>query len=59
VIDSASDATLGSGLGVGIRKDSAELKAKIDAALCDLGKDGTLKASSEKWFKMDISRNCE
>lgn len=59
VIDSASDVTLGSGLGVGIRKDSAELKAKIDAALCDLGKDGTLKASSEKWFKMDISRNCE
>ncbi len=59
VIDSASDATLGSGLGIGIRKDDTELKAKINAALCELGTDGTLKASSEKWFKMDISRNCQ
>ncbi len=59
VIDSSSDATLGSGLGIGIRKDEAELKEKIDAALCELGADGTLKTSSEKWFKMDISQNCE
>ncbi|AGT09058.1 transporter substrate-binding domain-containing protein [Paracoccus aminophilus] len=59
VIDSASDATLGDGLGIGIRKDEAELKDKINAALCELGADGTLKASSEKWFKMDISRNCK
>ncbi|WP_312526184.1 transporter substrate-binding domain-containing protein [Paracoccus sp. (in: a-proteobacteria)] len=59
VIDSASDKTLGDGLGIGIRKDEGDLKAKINTALCELGADGTLKASSEKWFKMDISRNCQ
>lgn len=59
VIDSSSDATLGTGLGIGIRKDEGALKEKIDQALCDLGADGGLKAASEKWFKMDISQTCK
>lgn len=59
VIDSTTDSTLGSGLGIGIRKDETELKDKINQALCDLSADGTLKASSEKWFKFDISQKCE
>ncbi len=58
-ITSASDATLGEGIGVGIRQDDTELKAKIDKALCELIDDGSIKASSEKWFKMDISRPCK
>ena len=59
VIDSSSDATLGTGLGIGIRKDEAELNEKINEALCELGREGTLKTSSEKWFKMDISQTCD
>ncbi|MDT1063896.1 transporter substrate-binding domain-containing protein [Paracoccus sp. CPCC 101403] len=59
VIDSASDATLGKGLGIGIRKDEGDLKARINQALCDLGEDGTLKTASEKWFKLDISQKCK
>lgn len=58
-ITSTYDATLGEGIGVGIRKDDTELKAKIDTALCELVADGSIKASSEKWFKMDISRPCQ
>ena len=57
-ITSTYDPTLGEGIGVGIRQDSTELKAKIDTALCELIKDGSIKASSEKWFNMDISRPC-
>ena len=37
----------------------AELKEKINEALCELGREGTLKTSSEKWFKMDISQTCD
>ena len=50
---------LGEGIGVGIRQDDTELKAKIDKALCELIDDGSIKASSEKWFKMDISQTCD
>lgn len=57
-ITSTYDATLGEGIGVGIRKDETELKGKINTALCELVADGSIKASSEKWFKMDISRPC-
>lgn len=59
IIDSKSDATLGSGLGIGMRKDAGELKERINQALCDMGKDGTLTTASEKWFHMDISQKCE
>ncbi|MFO1144536.1 MAG: transporter substrate-binding domain-containing protein [Amaricoccus sp.] len=59
VIDSSSDATLGSGLGIGLRKGEAELKQKIDQALCDPEVTPKMIASSEKWFKIDIIRHCE
>lgn len=58
IIDSTSDATLGHGLGIGLRKDMPELKERINQALCELGEDGTLTAASEKWFHMDISQKC-
>lgn len=57
-ITSTFDPTLGEGVGVGIRQDDTELKAKIDKALCELIADGSIAASSQKWFKMDISRPC-
>jgi len=57
-VQSKFDATLGEGIGVGISKDNPELKAKIDKALCALVADGSIGKSSQKWFKMDISRPC-
>ena len=41
--------------GVGLRKEDTALKAKIDAALNEAIKDGTLKKLSMKWFHVDIS----
>jgi octopine/nopaline transport system substrate-binding protein len=57
-VQSKFDSTLGEGIGVGISKDNPELKAKIDKALCELVADGSIGKSSQKWFKMDISRPC-
>lgn len=56
---STYDATLGEGVGIGIRQEDTELKAKIDTALCELIKDGSIGKASQKWFNMDISRPCE
>lgn len=58
-IISTFDPTLGEGIGVGIRHDDTEMKAKIDTALCELVADGSIGASSQKWFNMDISRPCQ
>lgn len=58
-IISTYDPTLGEGTGIGIRQEDTELKAKIDKAICELGADGSIKAASLKWFKMDISRPCQ
>ncbi len=56
VIPGSSDPqTLGYGIAVGIHKDNAELKAKVDAALCKLIDNGTIKTASEKWFEIDIA----
>lgn len=56
VIQGSSDPeTLGYGIAIGIHKDNAELKEKIDAALCKLIEDGTIKSASEKWFDIDIA----
>lgn len=52
---SSAPETLGYGIGIGIHKNKPELKQKVDAALCKLINDGTVKASSEKWFDIDIS----
>jgi octopine/nopaline transport system substrate-binding protein len=52
---SSAPETLGYGIGVGINKAKPELKEKVDAALCELINDGTMKTYSEKWFDIDIS----
>ncbi|MFW7340962.1 transporter substrate-binding domain-containing protein [Pollutimonas sp. H1-120] len=52
---SSAPEVLGYGIGVGINKEKTDLKKKVDAALCKLINDGTVKASSEKWFDIDIS----
>lgn len=44
----------GVGVGVGMRKNEPELKAKFNAAIEALKADGTLKSLSMKWFKTDI-----
>jgi ABC-type amino acid transport substrate-binding protein len=41
-------------MGIAVRKDSPQLKAAIDAALAEIGKDGTYKSISEKWLGSDI-----
>lgn len=46
-------------IGVCIRKDDKELKDKIDKALDDLRKDGTLKAISEEWLGADYTSNID
>lgn len=52
---SSAPEILGYGIAVGIHQDNADLKAKVDAALCKLIEDGTVKTSSEKWFNTDLS----
>lgn len=52
---SSAPEVLGYGIAVGINQDNTELKAQVDAALCKLIKDGTVKSSSEKWFDVDLS----
>ena len=44
---------LGSGVAVGLRKTDPELKAKFDEAIKATVADGTMKALSMKWFKLD------
>lgn len=39
----------------GIRKNEPELQQILNTALAEMAADGTLKALSEKWFKMDLS----
>lgn len=46
---------LGRGVGVGIRKNEPELKAKLDAAIEAAKSDGTIKTLSEKWFGFDVT----
>lgn len=56
VIKGSSDPeTLGYGIAVGIHKDNTKLKEEVDAALCRLIEDGTVKTASEKWFDIDIA----
>ncbi len=42
-------------IGIGMRKDDAALKADFDTAIEAARADGTIKALSEKWFKLDVS----
>lgn len=42
--------------GVGLRKEDAELHAKLDAALTEMKKDGTAAAIATKWFGKDVTK---
>ena len=46
---------LGPGVGVGVRKEDADLKKMFDDAIAAARADGTIKKLSEKWFKVDIT----
>ena len=59
VISSDDPTTLGQGMGVGLRKGNADLKAKLDRAVCTLIKDGTMTRISEKWFDEDYTLPCK
>ncbi|MFV0431609.1 MAG: substrate-binding periplasmic protein [Alphaproteobacteria bacterium] len=46
----------GEGIGMGIRKGDSKIKEKLDKALDELRKDGTLKALTIKYFGFDASK---
>lgn len=50
----ADPAILGAGVGVGLRKDSAELKEKFNAAIKQIRADGTYDRITKKYFDFDI-----
>jgi octopine/nopaline transport system substrate-binding protein len=50
-----SGGMLGSGVAVGLRKEDADLKAAFDDAIKSAIADGTIKAISTKWFKLDMT----
>ena len=45
---------LGEGAGIGMRKDDADLKTKVDKAIADIIKDGTYKKIEKKYFDFDV-----
>ncbi|MFV0431611.1 MAG: ABC transporter substrate-binding protein [Alphaproteobacteria bacterium] len=55
VLNAGISKTFGNGVGIGLKKDNAELKGKIEKALEALRQNGELKAISEKYFGVDIS----
>ena len=48
------DGLLGKGSAIGLRKSDPELKALFDKAIREAEADGSMKALSIKWFKVDI-----
>ncbi|RQO69302.1 ABC transporter substrate-binding protein [Aquitalea sp. FJL05] len=46
--------TLGTGAGIGLRKEDTDLKAAIDKAIAGMLKDGTYKKIEKKYFKFDV-----
>jgi octopine/nopaline transport system substrate-binding protein len=52
-------ATLGKGMGVGMKKGNTELKTKVDAALCKMVNDGKVKEASMIWFQDDYTIPCK
>ncbi|MFA7437434.1 transporter substrate-binding domain-containing protein [Castellaniella sp.] len=55
VKSSADPEVLGLGIGAGINQKNTELKARVDKALCELMNEGMIKASSTRWFGVDLS----
>ncbi|CAM2160986.1 amino acid ABC transporter substrate-binding protein, PAAT family [Paraburkholderia tropica] len=47
-------ATIGDGTAIGLRKDDADLKAKFNAALASLHKDGTFDQIAKQYFDFPI-----
>ncbi|MBO1908012.1 transporter substrate-binding domain-containing protein [Microvirga sp. 3-52] len=45
----------GDGVGIGLRKEDAELKQKLNQAINAATQDGTIQKLSMKWFKIDIA----
>jgi octopine/nopaline transport system substrate-binding protein len=45
----------GDGVGIGLRKEDAELKQKLNEAIRAATQDGTIQKLSMKWFKIDIA----
>ncbi|KVU69611.1 ABC transporter substrate-binding protein [Burkholderia ubonensis] len=45
---------LGSGTGIGLRKDDIDLRVKINKAIADMIRDGTYKRIEKKYFDFDI-----
>ncbi|MBV8260904.1 ABC transporter substrate-binding protein [Paraburkholderia sp. JHI2823] len=52
--DLEDPATLGSGAGIGLRKEDTALKTKIDGAIAGMIKDGTYKKIEKKYFDFDV-----
>ncbi len=55
VLNAGISETFGNGVGIGLKKGNAELKDRLEKALDELRKDGTLKSLAEKYFAVDIS----
>ncbi|MGS0895355.1 ABC transporter substrate-binding protein [Burkholderia stagnalis] len=47
-------AIFGPGTGIGLRKEDADLKAKLDAAIAAMIKDGTYKRIADRYFDFDV-----
>jgi octopine/nopaline transport system substrate-binding protein len=45
----------GDGVGIGLRKEDAELKQRINEAIKAATQDGTIQKLSMKWFKIDVA----
>ena len=50
------EVSLGSGVGIGVREDDAELKDKLDKAIESMKEDGSLNDLIDKWFDDDAMR---
>jgi octopine/nopaline transport system substrate-binding protein len=46
---------LGRGVAVGVRKDDNDLREAFDKAIAAAKADGTIKALTQKWFKIDMT----
>jgi lysine/arginine/ornithine transport system substrate-binding protein len=52
--DIVDEKTLGTGAGIGLRKEDTDLKAKIDNAIAEMRKDGTYNNIAKKYFDFDV-----